>query len=70
MNIENIYIRMSEKIRKQLGLPEGRERFSYYEVLRLKPQFKTSDLEKALVYSREQLEHLKYQPQLRDEAAT
>ncbi len=70
MNIENIYIRMSEKIRKQLGLPEGRERFSYYEVLRLKPQFKTSDLEKALVYSREQLEHLKYHPQLRDEAAT
>jgi tetratricopeptide (TPR) repeat protein len=69
MNNEELFISISDKIRKQLEITKNNNPFSYYEILGLNETSSLEDIEKHLSRSRELLDRLKYTPQFKDEAA-
>lgn len=68
LNSENLFIRLSSRIRKQLEIHEEKDKYSYYEALGLNRDFSPDDLTRSINRSRELLERLKFHTQYKDEA--
>ena len=68
MKLENLFITISPKIRKQLELNLDKDSLTFYEALGLPHNCSSEEMTRSYNRSRELLSHLKYHPQYKEEA--